>query len=102
VFHPTEASWAHSIESHVGPLRGFVLGNSDPVNHPVLARDLQAYLRWRFQHRRGAAVLEPPAQGTCPHPQRTPATLVPTSAASSLIKTRERFWWSAHERETQP
>lgn len=55
---PTQASWANPIEAHFGPLRGFALGNSDPPNHPALARDLHAYLRWRNTHRRDPAVLE--------------------------------------------
>jgi hypothetical protein len=46
-FTPTSASWANPIEAQFGPLRSFVLGGSDHPNHPVLARKLQAYLRWR-------------------------------------------------------
>jgi hypothetical protein len=57
-FTPTHASWANPIEPHFGPLRGFVLGNSDPPNHPALARDPHAYLRWRNRHRRHPSVLE--------------------------------------------
>ena len=57
-FTPTQASWANPIEPHFGPLRSFVIGNSDPPNHPTLARDLHAYLRWRNHHRRHPAVLE--------------------------------------------
>ena len=56
-FTPTGASWANPIEPHFGPLRGFVLGNSDPPNHPALARHLQSYLRWRNLHRRHPAIL---------------------------------------------
>ncbi|MET8146708.1 IS630 family transposase [Sphaerisporangium sp. NPDC005288] len=44
---PTYASWANPIEAQFGPLRSFVMGNSDHPNHTVLARKLQAYLRWR-------------------------------------------------------
>lgn len=55
---PTGASWANPIEPHFGPLRSFALGNSDPPNHPTLARDLQAYLRWRNTHRRDPTLLE--------------------------------------------
>jgi hypothetical protein len=57
-FTPTGASWANPIEPHFGALRGFALGNSDPPNHPVLARHIHAYLRWRNRHRRHPAVLE--------------------------------------------
>ena len=54
---PTNASWANPIESHFGPLRAFVVANSDPPNHTVLARDIHAYLRWRNAHRRHPDVL---------------------------------------------
>ena len=56
-FTPTNASWANPIEAHFGPLRTFVLGNSDYPNHPALARRLQAYLRWRNAHARHPDVL---------------------------------------------
>jgi transposase len=46
-FTPTYAFWANPIEAQFGPLRTFVLGNSNHSNHPVLARELQSYLRWR-------------------------------------------------------
>ncbi|HEX2273475.1 MAG TPA: IS630 family transposase [Acidimicrobiales bacterium] len=46
-FTPTYSSWANPIESHFGPLRSFVLDNSDHTNHTVLTRRLHAYLRWR-------------------------------------------------------
>jgi transposase len=44
---PTYSSWANPIEAQFGPLRTFTMANSDYPNHPVLARDLQAHLRWR-------------------------------------------------------
>jgi transposase len=56
-FTPTNASWANPIEAHFGPLRTFVMGNSDYPNHPALARRLQAYLRWRNAHARHPDVL---------------------------------------------
>jgi DDE superfamily endonuclease len=46
-FTPTNESWANPIEAQFGPLRTFVMGTSDHPSHPVLARKLQAYLRWR-------------------------------------------------------
>lgn len=46
-FTPTSASWANPIEAQFGPLRAFVMGDSDHPNHPALARRLQDYLRWR-------------------------------------------------------
>jgi len=54
---PVNASWANPIEAHFGPLRTFVMGNSDHPNHPALARRLQAYLRWRNAHARHPDVL---------------------------------------------
>ena len=49
-FTPTYSSWANPIECHFGPLRDFVLDNSDHPNHTVLTRRLHAYLRWRNEH----------------------------------------------------
>lgn len=56
-FTPTYSSWANPIEAHFGPLRAFVLANSDHPNHPVLARRLHAYLRWRNANARAPEVL---------------------------------------------
>ena len=58
VFTPTYASWANPIEAHFGPLRQFVLANSDHPDHPALARAIRAYLRWRNAHTRDPRVLE--------------------------------------------
>ena len=54
---PTSASWANPIEAQFGPLRTFTMGASDHPNHTVLARRLQAYLRWRNTHARHPDVL---------------------------------------------
>jgi transposase len=54
---PTNASWANPIEAQFGPLRQFTLANSDHPNHPVLARELHAYLRWRNANNRHPDVL---------------------------------------------
>ena len=54
---PTYGSWANPIEAQFGPLRTFTMANSNYPNHPVLARDLQAYLRWRNAHARHPDVL---------------------------------------------
>ncbi len=51
-FTPTSASWANLIEAQFGPVRTFVMGNSDYPNHTALARRLQDYLRWRNAHAR--------------------------------------------------
>ncbi|MGH9122521.1 MAG: IS630 family transposase, partial [Acidimicrobiales bacterium] len=49
-FTPTYSSWANPIECHFGPLRDFVLNNSDHPSHTALIRRLHAYLAWRNQH----------------------------------------------------
>lgn len=54
---PTNASWANPIEAQFGPLRRFVLGNSDYPHHTALAHRLQAFLRWRNTHARHPDVL---------------------------------------------
>ena len=54
---PTSASWANPIEAQFGPLRTFVMGDSSHPNHTVLARKMQAYLRWRNAHARHPDVL---------------------------------------------
>jgi len=54
---PTYASWANPIEAQFGPLRMFTMANSTYPNHVVLARDLQAYLRWRNTNARHPDVL---------------------------------------------
>ena len=49
-FTPTYSSWANPIEAHFGPLREFVLNNSNHPNHVVLTHRLHAHLRWRNTH----------------------------------------------------
>nr|WP_239067903.1 transposase [Actinomadura bangladeshensis] len=56
-FTPTSASWASPIEAQFGPLRTFVMGNSNHPNHTVLNRELHAYLRWRNANARHPDVL---------------------------------------------
>jgi transposase len=58
VFTPTYASWANPIEAHFGPLRQFVLANSDHPDHPALGRAIRSYLRWRNAHTRHPEILE--------------------------------------------
>ena len=58
VFTPTYASWANPIEAHFGPLRQFVIANSDHRDHPALARAIGKYLRWRNAHTRDPRILE--------------------------------------------
>jgi hypothetical protein len=51
------ASHGRLTHSHFGPLREFVLNNSDYVNHTVLTRRLHSYLRWRNANARDPQVL---------------------------------------------
>lgn len=55
-FPPTYSSWANPIETHFGPLREFVLNNSNHPNHVVLHRRLHAYLRWRNANTRAPEI----------------------------------------------
>jgi|SRR5579875_1737446 len=57
-FTPTYSSWANPIECHFGPLRDFVLNNSDHPNHTVLTGRLHAYLAWRNTHESDPAMRE--------------------------------------------
>jgi hypothetical protein len=56
-FTPTYSSWANPIESHFGPLRSFVLNNSDHRNHIALTARVHIYLRWRNANARDPRVL---------------------------------------------
>ena len=56
-FTPTYSSWANPIECHFGPLRSFVLNNSDRANHVELTHRLHAYLRWRNANARDPEIL---------------------------------------------
>lgn len=56
-FTPTYSSWANPIEAHFGPLREFVLNNSNHPNHVVLTRRLHHYLRWRNANARAPELL---------------------------------------------
>ena len=47
----------------LGPVRTFVMGGSDHRNHPVLARRLQACLRWRNARARHPGVLAAQRRG---------------------------------------
>jgi transposase len=56
-FTPTYSSWANPIEAHFGPLREFVLNNSNHPNHLVLTRRLHSHLRWRNTNARAPELL---------------------------------------------
>jgi transposase len=49
---PSNASWSNPIEAQFGPLRQFTMANSDHPNHPALAQEMHAYLRWRNANNR--------------------------------------------------
>lgn len=57
-FTPTYSSWANPIKPHFGPLREFVLNNSNHPDHAVLTRRLHAHLRWRNSHARSPELLD--------------------------------------------
>ena len=57
-FTPTYGSWANPIEAHFGPLKEFVLNNSDHRIHRALSRALHAYLRWRNENPRDPKILK--------------------------------------------
>jgi hypothetical protein len=57
-FTPTYSSWANPIEAHFGPLREFVLNNSNHPNHVVLTHRLHAHLRWRNANARDPELLD--------------------------------------------
>jgi hypothetical protein len=52
-----DTSQSRLIEAQFGPLRTFVMGNSDHPHHAALTRRLQAYLRWRDANARHPDVL---------------------------------------------
>ncbi|HUP72655.1 MAG TPA: IS630 family transposase [Acidimicrobiales bacterium] len=56
-FTATYSSWANPIEAHFGPLREFVLNNSNHPNHVTLTHRLHAHLRWRNANARAPEVL---------------------------------------------
>lgn len=56
-FTPTYSSWANPIEPQFGPLREFVLNNSNHPNHVVLTRRLHVHLRWRNANARAPELL---------------------------------------------
>jgi hypothetical protein len=54
---PDQRLLGQPIEAQFGPLRSFVLGDSNYPNHTVLARKLQGFLRWRNANARHPDVL---------------------------------------------
>ena len=93
-FTPTNASWANPIEAQFGPVRTFVMGNSDYRNHP----------RWPAGCRTTCAGATPtPATPTCwpPSAANEPASAANASNAGAArnLKPHDRPGersWSAH------
>lgn len=92
-FTPTNASWTNLIEAAFGPLRNFVMANSDCKAHPALARRLQDYV--------GATPM--PASPICwpPSVANEPAFAANASYAGVArnLKPHDRTdqrWWPAH------
>ena len=56
-FTPTYSSWANPVEAHFGPLREFVLNNSDHPDHTMLTNRLHAYLARRNANPRDPVIL---------------------------------------------
>jgi hypothetical protein len=56
-FTPTYSSWANPIEAYFGPLREFVLNNSNHPTHIVLTRRLHTHLRRRNANARAPELL---------------------------------------------
>ena len=90
VFTPTYASWANPIEAHFGPLRQFVIANSDH-RRPPRARPSDPRLPPLAQrpHPRPASPRRrtPPPR---PHPQRSNNDAGATHDRRRI--TRERSW----------
>ena len=47
VWTPVQASWLNLIEPHFGPMKKFVLSNSDDPDHATRRRRIYRYLTWR-------------------------------------------------------
>jgi len=46
------------VVAQPGPLRQFVLANSDHSDHPTLTKAIRGYLRWRNAHTKDPELLE--------------------------------------------
>ncbi len=85
-FTPTYSSWANPIEAHFGPLRTFVVAGSNHPNHPVLARAIHGYLRWRNANARHPDVLAAQRrERACVRSERQRRWGQPTTRASRLV-----------------
>ncbi len=77
---------------HFGPLREFVLNNSNHPNHAVLTRRLHAYLRWRNANARDPDLLAAQRRERARVRSRERPPLGPTRHPSSLNHPREPSW----------
>jgi hypothetical protein len=91
-FTPTYTSWANPIEAHFGPLREFVLNNSNHPNHVVLTRRLQAHLRWRNVNARAPELLAAQRRERARVRAEKGRRWGRPASTSRLNHPRERFW----------
>ena len=92
-FTPTYSSWANPIEAHFGPLREFVLNNSNHPNHVVLTRRLHAHLRWRNANARAPELLAAQRRERARVRAEKGPPMGTAHLTSRLIgDPRERFW----------
>ena len=63
----TYASWANPIEAHFGPLRQFIIANSNHPDHIALFRALHTCLRWRDANAHHRDVLAAECKQRGPH-----------------------------------
>ena len=75
-----------------GPLREFVLNNSDHPNHTVLTRRLHAYLRWRNANAPRPRHPRRPTPRTRQSPIRERPQMGTTNHTSRLTHARKRLW----------
>jgi hypothetical protein len=80
-------------EAQFGPLRTFVMGNSDHPHHAALTRRLQAYLRWRDANARHPDVLA--AQRRERARIRSQRSIRPTGIRPSRTSTTSTTNWDA-------
>ncbi len=86
------ASWANPIEAHFGPLRQFVIANSDYRDDPALTRAIRKYVRWRNAHTSSAR----PAPSVAPAQLGRSGATQGTPAASSNGVTRSQHHAPCH------
>ena len=89
-FTPTYSSWTNPIEAHFGPLREFVLNNSNHPNHVVLTRRLHASPAMAQRERPCSRAPRRSAPRTSPSPSRERTTMGTPHLPSSLTHQRER------------